>query len=166
MLPSEAKKKKEFTYLVVESWISHLTFLSISLSIKCKQKNSSSFRQSLLQANYLTFYPYPCGSAGKESACKVGDLGSISGLGRSPGEGNYYPLQYPGLENSVDCSVHGVTKSQTQLRDFHFHFLILKPQFPQRQKGRPHMRLLSRSEIAHEESWWSVWIPNRAAVQS
>ena len=45
---------------------------------------------------------------------------SIPGLGRSPGEGNGYPLQYSGLENSMDCIVHGVTKSRTQLSDFHF----------------------------------------------
>ena len=48
---------------------------------------------------------------GRESTCNVGDLGSIPGLGRSPGEGNGYPLQYSGLENSLDCIVHGVTKS-------------------------------------------------------
>ena len=42
---------------------------------------------------------FPCGSAGKESACNAGDLGSIPGLGRSPGEGKGYPLQYSGLEN-------------------------------------------------------------------
>ena len=48
------------------------------------------------------------------------DLGSIPGLGRSPGEGKGYPLQYSGLENSMDCIVHGVTKSQTQLSNFHF----------------------------------------------
>ena len=53
------------------------------------------------------------GSAAKESACHAGDLGSISGLGRSPVEGNGYPLQYPGLENSMDCIVQGVAKSQT-----------------------------------------------------
>ena len=45
---------------------------------------------------------FPGGSAGKESTCNVEDLGSIPGLGRSPGEGNGYPLQYPGLENSTD----------------------------------------------------------------
>ena len=56
---------------------------------------------------------FPGSSAGKESACNVGDLGSVPGLGRSPGEGNGYPLQYSGLENSMDCIVHGVTKSQT-----------------------------------------------------
>ena len=56
---------------------------------------------------------FPDGSAGKESACNVGDLGLIPGLGRSPGEGKGYPLQYPGLENSRECIVHGVAKSQT-----------------------------------------------------
>ena len=45
----------------------------------------------------------PCGSAGKESVCNLGDLGSIPGLGRSPGEGKGYSLQYSGLENSMDC---------------------------------------------------------------
>ena len=63
---------------------------------------------------------FPCGSAGKESACNAGDLGLIPGLGRSPGEGKGYPLQYSCQENSMDCIVHGVTKSQTRLRDFHF----------------------------------------------
>ena len=62
----------------------------------------------------------PCDSAGKESACNAGDLGSIPGLGRSRGGGKGYPLQSSGLENSMDCTVHGVTKSQTQLSDFHF----------------------------------------------
>ena len=46
----------------------------------------------------------------------------IPGLGRSPGEGKGYPLQYSGLENSMDCAVYGVTKSRTGLNDFHFHF--------------------------------------------
>ena len=62
---------------------------------------------------------FPCSSAGEESAYNTGDLGSIPGLGRSPGEGKGYPLQYSGLENSMVCIVHGVTKSQTQLSDFH-----------------------------------------------
>ena len=61
---------------------------------------------------------FPGGSAGKESACNAGDLGSIPGLGRSPGEGNGYPLQDSCLENSMDsgawqATVHGVTKSWT-----------------------------------------------------
>ena len=64
---------------------------------------------------------FPCVSTGKESACNVGDLGSIPELERSPGEGKGYPLQYCGLENSMDCIVHGVAKSWTRLSDFHFH---------------------------------------------
>ena len=63
---------------------------------------------------------FPCGSVGKESACNEEDLGSIPGLGRSPGEGKGYPLQYSGLENSMDCIVHGVRMSQTRLSNFHF----------------------------------------------
>ena len=68
---------------------------------------------------------FPGGSDGKESACNVADLGLISGLGRSPGEGNSYPLQYSGLENSMDRgawmgTVHGVTKTKTRLSHFHF----------------------------------------------
>ena len=61
----------------------------------------------------------PGGSAGKEPACSAGDLGLIPGLGRSPGEGNSYPLHSSGLESSMDCIVHGVAKSQTRLSDFH-----------------------------------------------
>ena len=67
---------------------------------------------------------FPGGSAGKESACNAGDLGLTPGLGRSLGDGKGYPLQYSGLENSTDCIVHGVAKSQTRLRDFHFHMLV------------------------------------------
>ena len=52
----------------------------------------------------------------------MGDLGSVPVLGRSSGEGKGYPLQYSVLENSMDCIVHGVSKSQIQLSDFHFHF--------------------------------------------
>jgi len=59
------------------------------------------------------FLGFPCGSAGKESSCSEGDLGSISGLGRSPEEGKGYPLQYSGLESFMDCIVHGVAKRQT-----------------------------------------------------
>ena len=64
------------------------------------------------------------GSAGKESACNAGDPGLISGSGRFPGEGIGYPLQYSGLENSMNCIVHGVAKSQRKLNDFHFTLLL------------------------------------------
>ena len=73
---------------------------------------------------------FPCGSAGKESTCNAGDLGSIPELGRSPREGKGYPLQYSGLENSMECTVHGVTKSQTRLSDFHFTSQVLKSIVP------------------------------------
>ena len=63
---------------------------------------------------------FPGGSAAKESICNSGDLGLIPGLERSSGEGNSYPLQYFGLENSMDCIVHGLAKSRTRLSDFHF----------------------------------------------
>ena len=67
---------------------------------------------------------FPDSSVSKESACNVGDLGSITGLERSPGEGNGYPLQYSGLENSMDCIVQVVTKSQTRLSNFDFWLFI------------------------------------------
>ena len=65
---------------------------------------------------------FPDSSVGKESSCNAGDLGSIPGLGRSPGEGKGYPFQYSGLENSTDCTVHRVAKSRTRLSDFHFQY--------------------------------------------
>ena len=65
-------------------------------------------------SNYITIFKspmgFPCGSAGKESTCSAGDPGSVPGSGRSPGEGNGYPLQYSGLENCMDCIVHGVAE--------------------------------------------------------
>ena len=67
---------------------------------------------------------FPGRSDGQGSTCNGGDLGSIPGLGRSPGEGNGYPLQCSGLENSMDCTVHRVAKSQTWLSDFHFYFHV------------------------------------------
>ena len=70
------------------------------------------------------------GSVGKESACNAGDLGSIPGLGRSPVEENGNPLQNSCLENSMErgarqATVHGITKSQTWLRDYHFFFFLI-----------------------------------------
>ena len=64
---------------------------------------------------------FPHGSAGKESACKMRDLELIPGLGRSFRERKGYPLQYSGLENSMDSIVHRVTKSWTGFSDFRFH---------------------------------------------
>ena len=54
------------------------------------------------------------------------DPGSIPGLGRSPGEGKGYPLPYSGLENSMDCIVHGVAKGRTRLSNFHFNSFLLR----------------------------------------
>ena len=92
---------------------------------------------------------FPPGSAGKESACNVGDLGSIPGLGKIPREGKGYLLQYSGLKHSMDCLIHGVTKSQTLLNDFHFqylvrsiHFYVLLTCYIRRSKvpyGEPHV---------------------------
>ena len=89
--------------------------------------------QMLLNTPWCTGWPHPHrnkelsspkgGAVVKNPPAKAGDTGdasSIAGLGRSPGEGKGYPLQYPGLENSMDCIVHGVTKSQTRLTDSHF----------------------------------------------
>ena len=73
------------------------------------------------------FLGFPCGSPDKQSACNVGDLGLIPRLRRSPVEEKGYPLQYSGLENSMNYIVHGVANSRTQLSNFiftfHFHAL-------------------------------------------
>ena len=77
----------------------------------------------LLQKDRLltpVFLSFLCGSAGKESACNAGELGSVRGLERSLGEGKSHQLQYSGLENFM--GIHGVAKSRTQLSDFHFPF--------------------------------------------
>ena len=67
----------------------------------------------LEQIHTYTHAGLPGGSAGKESTRNVGDLGSIPGLGRSPGEWKGYPVQYSGLDDSMDCIVHEVAKSRT-----------------------------------------------------
>ena len=68
----------------------------------------------------LSLWGFPDSSVGKEAACNAGDPSLMAGLGRSTGEGKGYPLQYSGLENSMDYIVHGVAKSQTWLSNFHF----------------------------------------------
>ena len=75
-------------------------------------------RESRITGRFLAWEGLPCRSADKESTCNVEDLGLIPGLGRSPGEGEGSPLQCSGLENSMDCIVHGVAKSRTRLSDF------------------------------------------------
>ena len=93
--------------------------LGIVLHVDTMIKNINSY----LKTTY-TSLGFPDSSVGKESTCSAGDLGSIPGLGRSSGEGESYPLQYSGLENSMDCAVHGVAKSRTQLSDFHFQIAL------------------------------------------
>ena len=84
------------------------------------------FLRSILRSNIWST-DFPGGSDGKASAYNAGDLGSSPVLGRSPGEVNGNPLQYSCLENPMDrgawwATVHGVTKSQTRLRNFTFSF--------------------------------------------
>ena len=67
----------------------------------------------------LLFLKFPDSSVGKEPTCNARGPGLIMGLGRSPGEGKGYPLQYSGLENSMNYIVHGLAKNRTQLNDFH-----------------------------------------------
>ena len=86
--------------------------------------------------NLIWFWGFPGGSDGEASACNAGDLGSIPGLGRSPGKGNGNPLQYSCLENSMDwgawwATIHGVAKSQTQLSNFMY------TRIPWRRKYQP-----------------------------
>ena len=73
---------------------------------------TASFSKSSQAIGLILQLGFPYGSAGKESTCHAGDLSSIPGLGRSPGEGKGYPLKYPDLENSMDY-IHGVPKSPT-----------------------------------------------------
>ena len=87
------------------SWLPKRYLCKFSLSLNLKRISTLSF---------------PGGSEDKASACSAGDLGSIPGLGTSPGEGKGNPFQYSGLENFMNWIVHGVTKSWTQLNDFHF----------------------------------------------
>ena len=103
------------------------------------------------------FLGFPCGLAGKESACNAGDLGLISGLGRSPGEGKGYPCQYSGLEKSMDSIVHGVAKSRTRLSDFHFHLKHLTNTFSgQLWKSR----FPSPTQDCLLQSWTVQWTSN------
>ena len=100
----------------------HMSILLESFPIWAFTEYCIEFLSLLITCLYVV--GFPCGSAGKESTCNVGDLGSIPGLGRSSGEGKGYPLQHSDLENSMDY-IHGVAKSQTRLTfTFTFHFLI------------------------------------------
>ena len=89
-------------------------YVSIYLAVSSQMQQAESL---IFEAAYQIF---PCSSVGKESACNAGDLGSIPGLGRSPGEGNGNPLQYSCLENPMDrgawwATVHGVARVRHDL---------------------------------------------------
>ena len=88
-------------------------------------------RTGVIIYHFIELGLFPGGSEVKVSACNVGDLGSIPGSRRSPGEGDGNPLQYSCLENPMGgragwATVHGVAKSQTLLSDFTFTFTLLK----------------------------------------
>ena len=91
-------------------------FKTINLAIIC-------YRKYILSSSLEEGFPHS--SVGKEFPCNAGDPGSILGLGRSPGERKGCPLQYSGLENSMDCIGHGVAKSPTRPSDFHFFFTTI-----------------------------------------
>ena len=99
-------------------WI--MLFMSFLRTVLYAFKTVYSFTFDIYIYDSLWIMGFPCSSTGKESACNAGDLSLIPGLGGPPGEGKGYPLQYSSLENSRDYTVHGVTKSQTWLSDFHF----------------------------------------------
>ena len=111
---------------------------------------------------------FPCGPAGKEATCNEGDLGSIPGLERSPGEGKCHPLQYCGLQNSMGCIVHGVAKSRTRLSDFHFHFgvwaalLGTLPSASERNTEDTGLPSLRGNPLAVRDTWtaWHHWQGN------
>ena len=125
------RKKSQHDNVCFDS--SHLSkaLLNATSSLKNLLIRSELILSSLTRPLFCTsvitisplFYHFLCGSAGKEYTWNVGDLGLIPGLGRlrSPGKGKGSPLQYFGLENSMDYTVHRITKSQTWLTDFHTH---------------------------------------------
>ena len=105
---SKKKNKKGYFKRKSTASSSDVSFLSSTQPHLRMTKNSNYF----FPTEVLGF---PSDSAGKEYACSVGDLGSNPGLGRSPVEGNSYPLQYSGLENSMGCTIQGVTNCRTRL---------------------------------------------------
>ena len=116
------------------TWMRSLTLISGSLKdLVLIYKNT--WNDTLFSGNYISItwflkcnligLGFPYSSVGKEITCNTGDPSSISGSGSSAGEGIAL-LQYSDLENSIDCIVHGVAKSQKQLSNFHIHFHTLK----------------------------------------
>ena len=127
-----------YTYIIYLVNCSLRLFTNVLAKNNLKYFDYGKFQMYKSRQNSIinSFYPFPNfsfifpdSSVGKESACNAGDLGSIPGLGRSPGEGKGYPLQYSGLENSMDCIIHGVAQSDVtkQLSHSHpsyFHFCL------------------------------------------
>ena len=87
-------------------WLNRLNRI-LAKTVQCRYKH----RSSKIETQLKNSVGFPCGSAGKESVCNAEDLGLIPGLGKSPGEGKGYPLQYSGLENSMDYSPWGCKES-------------------------------------------------------
>ena len=103
-----------FPSMSLFQWVRSLHHVAKVLELQLQHQSIQwIFRVDFFRNDWLDHLP--CGSAGKESACNGGDLDSIPGLERSPWEGKGYPLQYSGLENSMDCIVYGVAKNQTWL---------------------------------------------------
>ena len=116
-----------FTSFIILEFTRHHSSVDKRIHLQCRRPQIDCWvRKIRWRRDRLptpVFLGFPGGLAGTESTCNAGDLGLISGLERSPGEGKGYSLQYSGLENSMDCIVHGVTKSQTRLSNFQFTFL-------------------------------------------
>ena len=107
-------------YWNIQLWMLISPFLFF---LQVRQLLLAVFWGSLFRYIYKFYSDFPGDSDGKESTCSMGDLGSIPGLERSPGEEKGYPPQYSGLEKSMDCVV---AKSWTWLSDFHFTYYWLK----------------------------------------
>ena len=93
---------------------------SLAYSFRRSSRGKQSFIPLWIHRALQMYLGFPDRSVGKESSCNAGDLGSIPGLGRSPGEGKHCPFQYSGLENSRDSIGHGLATSRTWLSNFHF----------------------------------------------
>ena len=129
MEPTNFHNFEQITYLLKSylwKWGYHLIISNMMLLPTITLLSSGVLKQDLISLHSKHSLGFPCGSAGKESTCNAGDLGSIPWLGRSHGEGKGYSLQYSGLENSMDCIVHGVAKSQIWLSNFHIHTIKIE----------------------------------------
>ena len=118
----------------IDSWTVYILYLSKPSQLRCRRPQFDSWvgkicwRRDRLPS--LAFLGFPCGSAGKESACNVRDLGLAPGLGRSPEEGKGYPTQYSGLENSMDFYSMGsprVGHDRTTFTSSHIYRKIFLP---------------------------------------